>query len=321
MELFSIAFYNTENFFDIIDDPSKFDEDFLPDGKRDWTRERYEAKRAKIARVIGELGKQETKHPPLLVGLAEIEGKRVLNDLIFSSTLEKFGYDYIHFESKDERGIDNAVLYRKDFLKVVEARPISCDFVRENGRIDYTRDLVYVQFELAGTNLHTFTVHLPSRRDDDANLEFRNSILAILRKEIDSILSKNTEAFLVVLGDFNGNPNDEFAREILNTTEQEEMVSMQLYNPMLNIGHGLGTLKHLGRWKIFDQMLFSKAFVNSSEAKFQFKSVHIYRDEKLKDKNRKFKGAPFRTFAGGKYLGGYSDHFPIYGLIQINSFN
>lgn len=317
MDLFSIAFYNTENFFDVYDDHTKFDEDFLPEGKRNWTVERYDDKKRKIARVIGELGRKETGHPPLLVGLAEVEGKRVLNDLVFSEQLKKYAYDYVHFESKDERGIDVALLYRKEFVQILDAKPIESVFERENGRLDFSRDLLYVKFKIADFEIHSFTLHLPSRRDDDANLLFRNQNLQQLRQEIDKLLAQDAQAYILCLGDFNGNPNDEYAVSLLNTGLELGDDAHRLFNPMLNIGHGIGSLKHLGRWKLFDQFLFSRKFVQESKSALHFESAHIYRDEKLKDKNRRFKGAPFRTFAGSKYLGGYSDHFPIYAILRI----
>lgn len=316
MKPFSIAFYNTENFFDIYENSKKFDNDYLPTGNRKWTKERYDNKVLKISGVISELGLKETGEPPLFIGLAEIENKRVLRDLVESVHLKDFNYEYVHFESQDERGIDNALLYRRDFFENVQSIPLSNSFLRENGREDFSRDILYSKFQLKNTLIHCFIVHLPSRRDNDFNKEFRNLILNTLRKKVDELLDKDPSAYVMVMGDFNGNPTDVDAQAILNTTDLDDFEINQLYNPMMQIGFGMGTLKYEGKWILFDQMLFSKSFFNSNENSLKFQSIHIYKDKSVQDWDRRFKGSPFRTYVGNKYLGGYSDHFPIYAILN-----
>lgn len=316
MNSFSVAFYNTENFFDVYDNPKKFDEDYSPTGNRKWTQERYANKVLKISGVISELGLKETGAPPLIVGLAEVESKRVLKDLVDSVHLKEFEYNYVHFESKDERGIDNALLYRREFFDHVESFPISNSFMRENGREDFSRDILYSKLHFQNNVLHNFVIHLPSRRDNDYNKEFRNRVLITLRKKVDELLDENPSAYILIMGDFNGNPTDMDAREILKTTEESDFQDLELYNSMLPLRFGKGSLKHEGKWILFDQMLFSKSFFKSPENFLKFKSVHIYQDKSVQDWDRRFKGSPFRTYLGTKYLGGYSDHFPIYAILN-----
>ncbi|RMF00010.1 MAG: endonuclease/exonuclease/phosphatase family protein, partial [Bacteroidetes bacterium] len=43
-----------------------------------------------------------------------------------------------------------------------------------------------------------------------------------------------------------------------------------------------------------------------------FYRAYIFNPTYLTQKTGHFKGYPFRTFAGDTYLGGYSDHFPVY---------
>ena len=59
-----IAFYNTENFFDIYDDPQKHENEYTPKGSRRWTPQRYRNKVGKISSVLSEIGKKETGEPP-----------------------------------------------------------------------------------------------------------------------------------------------------------------------------------------------------------------------------------------------------------------
>ena len=137
MHYFTIAFYNTENFFDPFDNERKHDGDYTPNGSRKWTEKRYEEKVRKIGQAIHLIGMEETHQPPLIVGLAEIENKKVLHDLVHSEFLDEFNYEYVHFESLDERGVDTALLFRQEFLELLDKRIIRSTFPG-----DFTRDIL-----------------------------------------------------------------------------------------------------------------------------------------------------------------------------------
>lgn len=314
----AIAFYNTENFFDTIDDPEKYENEYTPEGSRKWTQKRYENKVWKISSVISEIGMKETGAPPLFIGLAEIENDTVLKDLINSEHLVDFGYDFIHFDSPDERGIDNALLYRKEFIEEIKSEPIRLIYRKppDFTSVDYSRDILYSKISFSHQVLHVFVVHLPSRRDVDVNREFRNQFLGEIRNRVNEVLLFDPDAQIVVMGDFNGNPNDSDAVEILQTTFDKEIHGEELYNPMMGMMYKTGSLKHEGRWILFDQILFTQSFLVESNPKLKFDSAHIYNDRSVQDWNRRFKGSPFRTYAGTKYLGGYSDHFPVYAILN-----
>ena len=64
-------------------------------------------------------------------------------------------------------------------------------------------------------------------------------------------------------------------------------------------------------------MILSKDFFNSNYP-LLFKEAKVFNHEKLSNWNRKFAGRPFRTYAGTRYLGGYSDHFPILTALLVN---
>jgi endonuclease/exonuclease/phosphatase family metal-dependent hydrolase len=307
----TIAFYNTENFFDTEDDPEKFDNEFTPDGSRKWTQKRYENKVWKISHLLNEIGKNETGEPPAIIGLAEIENRKVLNDLIQSENLKQFDYQFIHFESKDERGIDNAVLFRPEKVKLLHSEPLQY-IIPE----DFTRDVVYTKFQLTDFRLHLMVVHLPSRRDDDLNRDFRNLILNKIKLKTTEILQSESNAYILVMGDFNGNPDDPDAHGILKTNGLNEIADGEFFNPMVNLMKNGGSLKHKGQWILFDQMLFSKSFLSEKSSGIKIETTKIYNEKSIQDWDRKFKGSPFRTFAGTKYLGGYSDHFPVYTILN-----
>src|SRR5690554_1725651 len=110
----TIAFYNVENLFDFEDDPLTWDNDWTPNGKNKWTKENYEDKLSKLAKVIADIGLDVTGTVPDIIGLAEIENRRVLEDLFSQPELAKHDYGIIHYDSPDRRGIDVAFIYKKD---------------------------------------------------------------------------------------------------------------------------------------------------------------------------------------------------------------
>ncbi len=316
MKSFSIAYYNTENFYDTIDDPDVLDNEYTPEGSMRWTEKRYRNKVGKISSVIARLGFDETGHPPLFCGLSEIENSRVLKDLVESENLGKYDYGFVHFDSKDERGIDNALIFRKNLLHFKGAEAIRQVFKEENGRIDFSRDGLYVKFMLKQNLIHIFIVHFPSRANENEKKNYRNQIMENLRERMDQILALNPEAQIILMGDMNSDPDDQDAMKILRTSRDKNPVNNQLYNPMFNFDKNTGSLKYMDQWILFDQILFSKSFLSPMKNQFSFSSAHIYNDKSIRDWDKNFEGAPFRTYAGTKYLGGYSDHFPIYSIIN-----
>ena len=115
-EVQTIAFYNVENLFDSRNDPKTFDDDYTPEGRNHWTPALVNQKIDQIAQVLSGVGKRETKRPPLLIGLAEVENRTVLEQLVAHPKLRPYGYEIVHFDSPDFRGINVGLLYRKEFF-------------------------------------------------------------------------------------------------------------------------------------------------------------------------------------------------------------
>lgn len=314
MSKFSIGFYNTENFFDTQDDPEKNDNEYTPEGSRKWTEKRYANKVWKISSVIEKLGLEQTGEPPFMVGLAEIENASILQALIESEHLKTFDYNFIHFDSLDERGIDTAILYRKNLIQAISYEPIRLTYSDSDGSMDWTRDALYVKFTYQHQEMHTFVLHLPSRRDVDVNRNFRNQILSEIRKRIDEIFRNSTNPYIVLMGDLNGNPDDVDSSKLLKTTAHQPMQDFELFNPMLDLMNTKGSLQHEQNWILYDQLLFSKAFFENGNIRFE--SADVYDDISVQEWNERYKGQPFRTYVGKKYLGGYSDHFPVYAILN-----
>jgi len=304
--IYTIAFYNLENLFDTKDDPNTLDRDFLPWGKKFWTEKKYRKKVYKMGRAISCIAKDKTEKPPVLVGIAEVENASVIQDLVESKHLKKANYNFVHYDSPDERGIDVALLINEDYFTLEHSESIPIAIYETNGVKDYTRDALYVKGFMNGEQIHVIVCHWPSRRDG-ADLTSHKRVQAA--EQITSFIERkpdiNELSKVVIMGDFNDNPVD--------VSVKKHLVTSNLYNPfekLMNITRG--SLSYYSKWHLFDQIIFSHNFFKMEKGKHSFKDADIFDGEFLKEWKGRNKGLPFRTFSGRRYLGGYSDHFPVY---------
>lgn len=308
---YTIAFYNIENLFDIENNPSINDNDFLPTSRKKWTKKRYQNKIEKLGTVISKIGNENNDTAPVLVGLAEVENKKALSDLVHSPNLKDENYSYIHYDSPDERGIDVALLYKSDFFKVNHSETFSVYLERENGEQDYTRDILLVQGKLHNEDVSVIVNHWSSRREGINKTEFKRLAAAnVVNSVIKSLQNTNPNVKIVVMGDFNDNPN-------CRSIKLLEDVS-RLFNPFKTVwSYDNGSSSHNFQWQLFNQILFSTNFFDPNNKSLMFSNAKIFNSKFLTQHTGKFKGQPFRTFVGPKYKGGYSDHFPVF--IQLKS--
>jgi len=244
------------------------------------------------------------------VGLAEVENKRVLDDLLASKHLSEHHYDYVHFNSPDERGIDVAMIYDTDYFEVISTEVFPVNVYNEDGSIDYTRDILLVEGLLDNECIYVLVNHWPSRRDGATVSESKRIMAAKKVSEIiESIKLKDPQAKIIVMGDFNDDPFSNSIEILVN--------SNNLYNPMNKLlTHEAGTTIHNFKWNLFDQILFSTNFFETGKGKLSFQEADLFDEEFLKQFRGRYKGTPFRTYVGKKYKGGYSDHFPVYILLN-----
>ena len=305
-ETYTIAFYNIENLFDIDNDPLTHDDDFLPTSVNRWTPKRYQNKLKKLGTVISQIGVENTDVAPAIIGLAEVENQKVLSDLVNSKNLIKENYSYVHYDSMDERGIDVALLYKSDIFKYEKSETFSVYLQNDLGLQDYTRDILLVEGKLNNESVTILVNHWSSRREGVKETEFKRIAAA---KAVNSILKKlkleNPNQKIIVMGDFNDNPND----NSLMLLEKES----ELFNPFKTVwSRDMGSLNNHFQWHLFDQILFSTNFFNSTSSNLVFKGAQVFNSKFLTQYKGKYKGQPFRTYVGKKYKGGFSDHFPVY---------
>ena len=312
-QLYTVAFYNLENLFDTKNNERTLDVDFTPEGFREWTPERYKRKLGKLAKTIFAIGKPSNTHPPILIGVAEVENSAVLNDLVMTKPIADISYKYIHYESPDERGIDTALLYNPKYFKVIYSEPLALIVESLEGIRDTTRDILYINGNLNKEEVHVFVNHWPSRREGKEVTEHKRIKAAeLIRAKMKEIETRQENPNFIIMGDFNDDPSSVSIQTLINNSS--------LINPMekLHIPHLRGSSNYRKSWSLFDQMLISHGFLDYKKGSHSFRKADIFDDFSLKESMGKFKGSPFRTYAGNKYLGGYSDHFPVYIILKYN---
>tara|TARA_B100002051_G_C16677965_1_gene608127 strand:+ start:53 stop:1054 length:1002 start_codon:yes stop_codon:yes gene_type:complete len=315
----TVAFYNVENLFDTINDVNKNDEASPIMEIEKGRTEIYNKKLKNLSKVISEIGYSETNSFPTIVGLSEVENKTVIEDLINTGKLKDGNYGISHFDSPDARGIDVALIYRKEFFKVLNEKNHKLILNDDtSGEIIFTRDQLVVDGLLEGDRYFLIINHWPSRYGGELRSRpFRNKAAKLNIEIIDSLNSTHKNPKIITMGDFNDDPKNESIKDILNSKNyQLNLNDNDLYNPYENMHtEGIGTLVYRGYWNLFDQIIISGSLLNKSSKAFSFYNSFIFKEKYLINQDGNYKGYPFRSFAGGRYLDGYSDHLPVYILL------
>ena len=312
-QIATIAFYNLENLFDTIDTPGVRDTEFTPEGKAKWTGKRYYQKLDNMSEVISKIGSDVTKEAPAIIGVSEIENKQVLEDLVKTENLKKYDYHIVHYDSPDRRGIDVALLYRPEYFKFLNSASRRLTI---KGKPDFkTRDQLVVSGLLNGEQIYLIVNHWPSRRGGEKRSRpLRNAAADLSRSIVDSIFNIDADAKIILMGDLNDDPVNESVRLHLKANGDISKLSKgQLYNTLKKFyDKGIGSLAYRDSWNLFDQIIISQSLLSKNTSSLEFYKSGIFNKNFLKQQKGRYQGYPFRTYAGGVYIGGYSDHFPTY---------
>jgi len=315
----TVAFYNLENLFDTIDDPNTLDEKSpIMELDPKIRGEVYWKKNANMAKVISEIGTEEAKNLPVIVGVAEIENRAVLEDLVNDDKLKSGNYGIVHYDSPDARGIDVALLYQKRIFKVTSSSVHEVVIYDLNNpeRRYYTRDVLLVSGLLDGDEIHFLVNHWPSRFGGEKRSRGnREKAAAVNKRIVDSLQGINPYAKVVIMGDMNDGPYNSSIKNILKAEgERSKVKKQQIYNPMENMQkkQGLGTLGYRDSWDLFDQILVTEGLLKNENEAYQYYKAGIYNPNYLYNQDGRWKGYPFRSYSDGQFTGGYSDHLPVY---------
>ena len=296
-----VAFYNFENLFDVYDDTATLDDDFTPSGLKGWSKKKFDNKCKNLYKTILAIGDDD---PVAVLCVCEVENKYCLRYLLNNTPLKKLNYKFIHYDSPDARGIDVAIIYRPDAFIPIIHYPIKVDIPDSKT----TRDVLYAQGIIpSGDTLHVFACHFPSRLGGQSASAYKRIFVAnLIRNFLDVIVEENPFANVIVLGDMNDDPSDDCMKIL------DDSVFFNLSKNLLK-DERIGTLKHGAFWNVFDQIVVSRNLLQSDEIFVKEKRAFVRKLPFLFVEDEKYGGVKlFRTFSGPKYLGGYSDHLPVY---------
>ena len=314
----SIVFYNVENLFDTIDDPDTADDARTPLGKDRWSAERYSLKIDRVVEVLRNFNVHGKSLIPDIVGLCEVENIEVLEDIVYHPKLVQYNYGIIHHNSPDRRGIDVCLLYRKSSFQPITFQNHRLIILNANEQREHTRDQLVIGGFIDSEEFYFIINHWPSRSGGEGiSKPKRNAAARLTRRIVDSICRKESSAKIVVMGDFNDNPNDHSIKKILSTSAIEKDKDQTIFfNPMEKLFKiGIGSLAYRDHWNLFDQIIISWNLVSKENITYSFWKAGVFMPDFLITRHGRFKGYPYRTYAGGFYRGGYSDHLPVYLLL------
>lgn len=312
---FGVGFYNLENLFDTINNNGKYDLEFSPAGSRKWDGKKYWSKIHRLAYAISQMKTGTTPQGPAVIGVSEIENITVLQDLVASEELSPWGLKIVHHDSPDRRGVDVGLLYNPALFRVlkVENRTLN---VPELPNFK-TRDQMVV-IGLMGTKATGYSRvavivnHWPSRRGGESESSWLREAAAALNVQIARELTDQyPDIGIITMGDFNDDPHNKSCSQVLGAVKNiADVVEYGFYNPFWEkLDHGIGSYIYRGSWDLFDQIIINSNLVDG-RCGLKFYEAKVCNFQFLLQPEGQYKGYPLRTFSGGVWMDGYSDHLP-----------
>ncbi len=311
-----IGFYNVENLFDTIDDLDVDDAEFLPGSPKSWNTKRFNRKLERLGGVIAAMGRDLHPNGLSIIGLAEVENRKVVEDLAAHPTLSGRGYAVVHEDSPDRRGVDVALMYDPKIFQVYAHKAYR--LIDQDDPDFRTRDQLLVSGSFQGDTLHVIVAHWPSRRGGQKLSEPHRSAAARLGRHIaDSLFALEPEARIIYMGDLNDDPvNKSVTKHLRATGDREAAGGDILFNTAsANYQKGIGSLAWRDSWNLFDQIIISPALLNGNGDGYKYYGVRIFNEPYLRQQHGNFAGYPYRTFVGDEYQDGFSDHFPVFLIL------
>ena len=310
-----IGFWNLENLFDTIDDPDKNDEEFLPEGGRGWTEQRLDIKLNHLAKVIRSMNND---NGPDILGVCEVEHQSLLDNMISRYLIDR-NYKVAYLESPDNRGIDNGLIYNSNKFQLLS---VSGDTIHLADGWP-TRLILNVKLLSEETDtLSVYVNHWPSRsrgqKESEPNrIAAANTLYKAVREEFDM----NPLSRIIIIGDFNDEPTNVSILDSLGAHPficdslrlgQKISAAGALFNTSYQMyENGYGSYKYRDDWNMLDQIIISGSLITGPKIYYECNSFEVFKADYLVTQSGQYAGTPSPTFGGRKYLGGFSDHFPV----------
>ena len=308
-DIIYVAQWNIENLFDAVDDPEKNDSEFLPESEKFWTDGKVEVKLNNLAKVINFMN--DGKGPDI-ISFEEIENFNMLKRLAYK--LKDHDYIPAHRESPDPRGIDVGLLYDRNIFEIENLYPIKVELPKKNP----TRDILAVTLRHKKTNelIYIYVNHWPSRRGGQEKSEVNRIAAAqTLRASVDSVFAKDPNANIIILGDFNDEPTDFSFTKFLKAKDfdcQNKNTKSELLNLAYKKSENKeGSYLFGSQWDMIDQIIISSALNDGQKIDYVCNSFEVLKPSFMIIQEGNRKGAALPTYMGNKYVGGFSDHFPV----------
>jgi hypothetical protein len=309
VQLSCVAFYNLENFFDTINQPNN-DEEYLPNGAMKWNSLKYKSKLHNMSYAISQIGLDYSPIGVAIIGVSEIENRGVLEDLVKQPALASRGYEIVHYDSPDRRGVDVGLLYNPKLFIVTNSKSYRLHTADTTFR---TRDQLMVSGYLQGEKIHVIVNHWPSRTGgEEASRPKRNAAAGLTRSIIDSLFRVDTKAKIIVMGDLNDDPFNESCAQVVGAKKNiEDVKDGEMFNTLWKtLERGIGSLAYNDQWNLFDQIMVSSQLAHGDRSQLTFWKSEVFNRDFLTQQEGRYKGSPKRTHSAGIWLNGYSDHYP-----------
>jgi endonuclease/exonuclease/phosphatase family metal-dependent hydrolase len=305
---FHIAFWNVENLFDLEDDPAvEYDEDFTPNSPKRWTAERFEKKLNNLASIIS---KMNDGRGPDVLGLCEVENRKVVELLVEKLASLGREYEIVHKDSPSDRGIDCALVYDANTFALGDSKFHFVD-------AEKTRDVIEARLTHNSADLFVFVNHWPSRNNDEWQ---RVKAASVLRSRLDEIFAADANADVVLIGDFNDEPDNVSIKDHLRAAQSQDNLPVgALYDTTAPIrADQKGTFVWDNKWILIDHVIVSPGLLDQSGYRWKPNSSERLEYRELFF-HPNFPGAiprPNKSYSEDRFhKNGYSDHLPVTCII------
>jgi predicted extracellular nuclease len=308
-ELF-LASWNVENLFDTEDDPEvEYDEDFTPESPKKWTPERLDIKLKNQAKIISKLN---NGRGPDVLGLCEVENRKVVEMLVEKLAPLGRKYEIVHKDSPSDRGIDCALIYDANVFSLKDSK---FHFVEANK----TRDILEAKLQHSDVELYVFVNHWPSRRNDEWE---RTKAAEVLRKRVDEIQASDGKAEIVMVGDFNDEPENASIKDKLRAgATQENLPDGAVYDTLAAVKAAeKGTFVFDNKWNLLDHIIVSQGLLDSAGFRWKADSSQLVEFPELffKPSFPEAIARPSKSYSESNFhRTGYSDHLPVTCILEV----